>query len=796
MAEGKALISVPVQNLIEYTLQTGSLGMGVFTASRAVEGTRGHQTVRKKLKAVLPENAVYTEEVPVSYCLEGTYVILEVTGRIDGILQEPGGTVIHEIKTTTLPLDSIEHDHRPMHWAQAKCYAFIHAQSQGLAEIAVRLTYYQLDDKLEKSFTDDYTIEELGEFFLKLAQEYLEWLDGVHGWQETRNHSISALSFPYPEYRKGQKDLATRVYRTVRSQGTLFVQAPTGTGKTIATLFPAIKALGEGLASRIFYLTAKTTTRTVAEKAIRDMRDAGLEIKSLTLTAKEKICFQDSMNCHPELCEYSEGYFDRVKQAVREAMQTDHLDRETIEYYAARHRVCPFELSLDLSLHCDIIICDYNYLFDPLVYLKRFFLQPKSDACFLVDEAHNLVDRARDMYSPSISKKAFLELKRVSKMEWPGLYEICNTINKTFIDTGKLCVEAEDPGKSYFFHVDKQPPKDLRTLLVKFSEMVDTHLSRNRTVSFQEQLLDTFLEVFRFLKILDFYDERYVTFYEKTREDFTVRLFCMDPSFLLREAMKRGKASILFSATLSPMDYYIRILGGDENTQSIRLSSPFPRENLCVYMEDTVSTRFKIRQLTYDRVAECILRTAQGRTGNYMAFFPSFDYMNEVYLRFHAIKTGIRTLYQTPGMSDESRQAFLDEFSDTGETSLVGFAVMGGIFGEGIDLIGDRLSGAIIVGVGLPQVCSERNVLREYFEEQSGSGFEFAYLYPGMNRVLQAAGRVIRSEEDRGVVILLDERFAYSAYKSLLPSEWLPIPRAGDGCTLEDILEEFWRDGV
>lgn len=789
--QSKKKIYVSVQELVEYSLQSGDLTAGGYSPSRAAEGTRGHTAVRKLVKEELSDSETYDAEVPITFQLEGSKLLLEVSGRIDGLLTDASGTTIHEIKTTTLPLDLIEHEYNPLHWAQAKCYAFMLAKRNGLDYIAVRLTYFQLDEKRDKSFIDLYSFDTLEDFFMPLANDYLAWQETVNGWSISRDSSISGLDFPYASYRQGQLEFMENVYDTIENNELLFAQAPTGTGKTIASLYPSVKAMGDGLISKIFYLTAKTTTRSLAEKSLADMRQKGLSIKSITLTAKEKICFCQEQICNTENCEYTTNYYGKIKKAMADTLEEDTLDRPTIEHYARKYKLCPFELSLDLSLLYDVIICDYNYLFDPRVYLKRYFTR-RGDYCFLVDEAHNLVDRARDMYSAELSKRAFFRLKKAAKDELPEIYDSLDRIYRYFLDTSKSMVEEDDDHGKGFYRVRRKRPDELHRLLEGFTGIMESWLSRNPPVSFMDTLLEVYYDSLHFMKITELYDDKYVTCFNKSSADFRIKLFCIDPSKLLRDVMDKGRASILFSATLSPMEYFIGMLSGGD-ARSLTIPSPFPKENLCVYVDDSISTKYKTRQFSYDKIAKAVLDTVTARPGNYMVFFPSFEYLNEVYYRFMGISHGIRTLYQTPGMSEAARQEFLLEFENTGESSLAGFAVMGGVFGEGIDLTGDRLSGAIIVGVGLPQICNERNIIRRHFDEQAGNGFEYAYTYPGINRVLQAAGRVIRTEEDMGVVILLDERFSYHIYRELLPPEWSPIARASDGCSLTDVLNDFWR---
>ena len=787
----KKTIYASVHELIEYSLQSGDLTAGGYSASRAVEGTRGHSAVRKQVKERLSDNDTYEAELPVVFRLEGSTLQLEVNGRIDGLLKDASGVTIHEIKTTTHPLEHIEHDHNLLHWAQAKCYAYMLSHMYSLDYVAIRLTYFQLDDKQEKSFIDLYSFDSLEAFFMPLVNDYMAWQETVHGWNISRDSSINGLAFPYTTYRQGQLELIENVYDTIENTDVLFAQAPTGTGKTIASLYPAIKALGDGLISKVFYLTAKTTTRSLAEKSLADMRQKGLRIKSITITAKEKACLCHEKICNTEMCEYTINYYGKIKKVMAEALEEDTLDRETIESYARKHTVCPFELSLDLSLFCDVIICDYNYLFDPRVYLKRYFTK-KGSYCFLVDEAHNLVDRARDMYSAELSQRSFFRLKKAAKDELPDIYDALDRIYRYFLDTSKSMIQDENNQEKGFYHVMRERPDELQRLLEGFTGILDNWLTRNPPVSFMETLLEIYYDCLHFINISQLYDDRHVVCFDKSTADFKIKLFCIDPSSLLQDTMNKGRASILFSATLSPMSYFMGMLSDGEG-RSLAIPSPFLSENLCVYVDDSISTKYKTRQFSYESIAKAVLETVTAKTGNYIVFFPSFRYLNEVYYRFMEISQGIQTLFQTPGMSEAARQDFLLNFENVGESSLVGFAVMGGVFAEGIDLTGDKLSGAIIVGVGLPQICNERNIIRQYFDEKYGSGFEYAYIYPGLNRVLQAAGRVIRTEEDMGVVILLDERFSYHVYRELLPPEWSPVPRASDGYALTEILSNFWK---
>lgn len=779
--ESKDSIKLSVRDFVTFVLQNGDLGTGFAGSSRMTEGIKGHQAVQKA------GGEEYTPEVPVFYTIEKEGIRMEISGRIDGIISTEDGITIDEIKTTSADIDAIDENYNPLHFAQAKCYAFIFSDQNELETIDVQVTYYQIETKVTKAFLKSFSIEELQLFFNDLVDRYIEWAQVVRKWWEVRDASIKGLDFPYSSYRKGQREMAVGVYKTIRNKQKLFAQAPTGTGKTIAALFPAVKALGEGLTSKIFYLTAKTTTRNVAENAFNMMRERGLKFKTLTLTAKEKLCITPGASCNPALCEYACGYYDRIKTAVEDIFQQDSFTRNVIEDYARKHRVCPFEFSLDLSLWCDCIICDYNYVFDPRVYLKRFFMEGGGDYSFLIDEAHNMVDRCRDMFSAGISKKPVLELKRMVKGLAPDVYGCLNDINAYMIKARKACEEDRQG-----FIVRSEGPEELYPLLRDFIKVSEDYLSKNGDSELRQKLLELYFDANTFLRIREYYDESYASYFEKNGSDVKIKLFCLDPSGIMKKLLKRGKAAVFFSATLNPMDYFVNILGGDEDSGKLKFPSPFPPENLCVMVDDRTSTKYRVRELTYEKVAGNIAILAKGRTGNYIAYFPSYKYMDEVSQRFLEKNPDINTVIQNPGMTETEREEFLSRFTPDKKKTLVGFAVVGGVFGEGIDLTGESLSGVVIVGVGLPQICFERDMIKDYFDRVNGRGFEYSYIYPGMNKVMQAVGRVIRTEQDRGVALLVDERFSYPVYARLLPAHWNPA-RVKNIDGISRTVERFWR---
>jgi DNA excision repair protein ERCC-2 len=804
----KRQLQVSVRELVEYTLRSGDLVLDFSFSggqSRAVDGIRAHQ----EIQAGRPKE--YRPEVTVSHQVDTPDFTVTISGRIDGVYRytDPDRAIIDEIKTTTRDPGSFEEEH-PVHWGQAKVYAYLYALREKLKTIEVQLTYFQMsvdpgadadaDMDIEvregktREFRRSFTFGELEVLFNDLLARYLGWLAALEARRRERDESIRQLEFPYPVYRPGQRQMMADIYRAVEKGEQLMVEAPTGIGKTVAAVFPVIKAMGNGLMKKFFYLTAKTTGRTVARDTLADLREKGLQLKSLTLTAKEKICFSPGSSCNGEECEFARGYFDRINEAVETVFlgDTHGLTREVIEESARRFSVCPFEFSLELSLWVDGIICDYNYAFDPRVYLRRFFGEENGggDFVFLVDEANNLVDRSREMFSAELYKQPLLELRRPVKKDSPGIYRSLGEVNSQLI---KLRQECEEAGRQL---AQESYPAELIPPLRRFTRTAERWLAKKIKTPYRLDLVALYFEVGWFLKVADIYYDAYATCLEIINDDFRIKLFCMDPSCQLEEAFLRCTSVIFFSATLSPMDYFRHVLGCDSSARELKLPSPFPQENLCLPVADRVSTLYKYRERTKTTIAGIINVLVNRQPGNYLIFFPSYQYMKMIFNLFILLNPHVEHIVQAPGMSEAERDKFLENFAADNRARgkiLVGFAVMGGIFGEAIDLKGDRLTGAVVVGVGLPGISLERELIKEYFGRLQGTGFEYAYLYPGMNRVFQAAGRVIRTAEDRGVVLLIGHRFTTHQYNSLLPSHWRPV-RIRDEQHLEEVLDEFWKN--
>jgi DNA excision repair protein ERCC-2 len=782
-------IKISVRNLVEFVLRAGDLDTRFMGSSRAVEGTKAHQKIQKenkeKYSVIFGEE--YSSEVSLKHSVQYNGGTIVIEGRADGILIKDKVVTIDEIKTVTKDLELLEEDYNSLHWAQAKCYAYIYGVQNNLQTINVQLTYYEIDTEKIKQFVKILSIEELEEFFNGIISSYFIWANITNEWNEVRDNTIKNLKFPFDNYRAGQRELAVSVYKTVVENKKLFVQAPTGIGKTISTLFPVVKAMGEGHTSKIFYLTAKTITRQVAEDAFDKMKANGLKFKTITITAKDKVCFSKGSACNPEQCKFAKGHFDRVNEALLDILKNEStFSREIIETYSNKYNICPFEFSLDLTLWSDCVICDYNYVFDPRVYLKRFFMDNNGDYTFLVDEAHNLVDRAREMFSAQFHKKLLLQLKRDIKGKDDKLYKVLNKLNAFMNTMKKMCNEDG-------YYMQKSEPKDIYNLLNKLTKILEVWLTKNEKSEIYDSFLELYFNSLSFIRIAELYDDKYITYVENKSDDVVLKIFCLDPSKLLKEASKRGRSVVYFSATLLPILYFKEILGGENEDYHLTLDSPFDKNKLNLMIARDISTKYKYRENSYMKIVDYIYSVVSAKNGNYLVFFPSYKYMEAVFDSFAEKYPHIKVSIQSNFMTEEEREAFLKNFGNSDSENILGFGVLGGIFSEGIDLKGDRLIGAIIIGVGLPMICFEREIIKEYYDDKSNCGYEYSYMYPGMNKVLQAAGRVIRTEEDRGTVLLIDDRFLHERYRRLFPKEWDCYHKINNNTHAKKEVSEFWE---
>ncbi len=789
------VIKISARNLVEFILRTGDIDNRKVTADKdaMLLGGKIHRKIQRMM------GADYQAEVPLKMEIPCKGFALKLEGRADGIIEKRSGEVssytIDEIKGVFRDVNLMK-EAEAVHLAQAKCYAYMWLKKQNaLPEtlISVQMTYCNLETEEIRYFVSEHRYEELEQWFGDLVKAYEPWGQFQVQWKQERTASIKQVEFPF-EYREGQRDLVAGVYRTILRKKKLFIQAPTGVGKTMANVFPAVKAVGEGLGEKIFYLTARTTTRAAAMQAFEILKEQNLQMKVEILTAKEKICSQEEMVCNPEHCSCAEGHFDRVNEAVYDLLTSgNEFSREKIFEYAVKHNVCPYEMSLDLSLWVDAIVCDYNYVFDPNAHLRRFFGEGnKGEYLFLIDEAHNLVERGREMYSAHLCKEDFLKIRRMVKQRDKKLGDALNGANKILLELKRECESyqvLEGTGSLYL---------KLLHVMAELERYQDEARHRVVEEETQKEILDFYFMIRSFIDIYERVDENYVIYSElKSDGSFWLHLMCVNPAANLAEYLNKGNSAIFFSATLLPVNYYKKLLTTDTESYAIYARSPFDPSNRQILIGRDVSTRYTRRGPDmYLQYANYLKAAVEAKKGNYLAFFPSYRFMEEVYDCFLSVAGDTAdVLIQSQSMSEAAREEFLQEFSLERENALLGFCVMGGIFSEGIDLTEDRLIGSIIVGTGIPQVCLERELLKNYFDSHGGQGFDYAYLYPGMNKVLQSAGRVIRTETDQGVILLLDDRFQDRRYQEIFPREWEMVESCKTGDVSKKIIK-FWKESA
>jgi len=779
----KKVIKISVRNLVEFVMRGGDIDNRRTSGAdkdAMQAGSRIHRKIQRRM------GSDYHAEVSMKHVVEEEQYQILIEGRADGVMENPSGVVIDEIKGMYLDL-SILKEPIQVHLAQALCYGYFYCCDHGMDQIGIQITYCNIETEEIRRFREDRTFEELKIWFEGLIHEYVKWAEYLYRHELRRDESLKDLEFPY-EYRAGQKELAVSVYKAIRIGKNLFIQAPTGIGKTLSTVYPALKAIGEGHGEKLFYLTAKTITRSVAEECFELLRERDLYFSTVTITAKEKLCPMEQTECNPDACPYAKGHYDRVNDAVYDIIHQEMgITRETVLAFAGTHQVCPFEFCLDISNWVDGVICDYNYVFDPNAKLKRYFAESVSgDYLFLVDEAHNLVSRAREMYSAVVMKEDFLVVKRLLKGKAAKAERLLERCNRNLLELKRECEGYQVLEEVNLFAAN---------LMGLFGEL-ENFLEEEKTFPDRDVVLNFYFDVRHFLNMFEGLDDHYRIYAELgTDGNFRLKLFCIDPSKCLKDCLDKGRGSVFFSATLLPVRYYKKLLSGNEEDYAVYAHSPFDKEKRLLLIGSDVSSRYTRRNKhEFAKIVEYIRALALSHRGNYLVFFPSYQYMEAVERQLDENYDGsFEWRMQQNHMTEEEREEFLADFETDRERSFAGLCVLGGIFSEGIDLKADRLEGAIIVGTGLPMVCTEQEILKAYFDEQGEIGYDYAYQYPGMNKVMQAAGRVIRTAEDRGVIILLDDRFLRTDVQGMFPREWSEygeVTRKSVG----GWLDHFWNE--
>ena len=791
-SENSRVIHSSVREMCEFIYRTGNVYSGGtdITGNAMLMGAKIHRELQAARKR---ENKSYQSEYHIKYFEEFEDFEYEFTGSIDGILENGDATVVDEFKTTSIELEKLEWDTVMAHSAQLMCYGFMYCAENATNFITLRLTYYNYDDDDIKTIEKEFTFTQLRKWFDELLTAHVKWAKLIYDHKMKRNASLHEMKFPFAEFREGQKELSAKIYRCIKHGKRLFAEAPTGIGKTVSTLFPSMKAVGEGEGDKIFYLSAKNSGMVLAEDCLNLFYEKGAVIKYCSLTSKEKICPRDR-NCLPSECEYSKGHYDRVNDAIFDIVSNHNkITKDLIIQYAEKYKVCPFEFELDVSMFCDCVIGDYNYAFDPRAKLQRYF-SDGGDYITLVDEAHNLVDRAREMYSASLSllflKKFSKHLKGIRKLQ--GRLTKCINVLKKYRQS--LEISEKTQKKAVIGENDVEPFRSFCDAYRKF-------LTEDGNDDVKKNTLELFFELSFFVEIFDtesVFQEDYIDFCENLGDDTVLKLYCADPSNQIKLATDKMRSCVFFSATMTPYEYYIKMLGADsDEDEIISVPSPFPKENLLLCIYKNISTRFKDRESSIDTVIEIIHKACSVKTGNYFVFFPSYSYMKLVYDDFCTAYPDVKTIVQETGMTADKRDEYLSQFVNNPKETLVAFALCGGIFSEGVDLTGDRLSGAVIVGTGLPGLSFERDMLKEHFDKTVGEGlgYNYAYTYTGLNRVYQAGGRVIRTKDDKGFVILADDRYGKISHRRTFPTAWKnDVKMLLSPSALEKTIKDFWQN--
>ncbi|HUF63459.1 MAG TPA: ATP-dependent DNA helicase [Verrucomicrobiales bacterium] len=776
----RRIVRVSVRALVEFSNRSGSLrGVSLYrSARRARLGADWH----RRIQASRP--ADYQAEVSLLRVVPGALVDLQIEGRLDGVFPSRRPPLIEEIKTVqrgeTAP-------GTPVHWAQAQVYGALWCAQTGEPEVDIQLTYVEWESGQLSVLRRAFSAEDLEAFLQQTLSVYLQWVEGWERRRRLRNESLEALYFPFAAPRPGQDALMEAVGRTLAQGGRLVAEAPTGIGKSMGALFPALQALGRDEADRIVYLTARTAGRAPVRAAFQDLAGAGARLSVLFLTARDRICFRQD-GCEEERCPFCEGYFDRIRPARAEAADLELLDEESLAAVARRHRVCPFALSLELAPWVDAVVGDYNYVFSPRIRLQCFAGAETRRSLLLVDEAHHLADRARELYSAEVDQRAF---ERLRSELGRSLSNCRKALDQVLVAFREIRVEAQEG-------ILERCPPGLEGALERFRRAADDWLARGEDAPFRDALLENYFAAAQFLQPGEVEAPESFRLLWRARDRAglgSLRRYCLDPAPHLAAALAQWKAAVFFSATLRPAQYWAKVWGLVEDWESLAVGSPFPPEHLEVIVHRGIPTQYRARARSLAALTRALERFTQARPGSSLIFFPSYAYLRAAAAQF-TTTPGTMLLCQEPGMSLPEQRRFLEAFD--GKSRVTGFAVMGGLFGEGIDLAGARLTAVAVVGIGLPGIGLERDLQRVYYgaaeegewERPGGDqGYLFAYVYPGITRVLQAVGRLIRSESDRGAALLVDPRYGDPAVRALLPVWW----RIRETLTEKD-LAEVWRE--
>ncbi len=768
---------IGVGQMVSFLYASGDLTAETFQNVSQLEGIKAHQFIQSKY------GSNDQKEVSIKTTYTHQNVEYYLNGRMDGLLGLDD-FVIEEIKSTRKDIFDLLFIPNSEHEAQLKIYAFMFMHNEGIKEIKGRLTYIELSKYQTKSTDYLFYYDELKTFFERSIETYGQWLIQLEAHLKVKKETLEAMKFPFDTYRTGQRDLMKSVYHTMKQEEVLFAIAPTGIGKTMATLFSTFKAL-KADNEKIFYCTAKNQGKKVAIESMATLHQQGLQTKTIEITSKDDICFLEKRDCDPEKCPFAKGFFDRLSIAMQDIFTNESLmTRDVIEAYARKHTICPFEFSLFVSYYVDLIICDYNYVFDPRIHLVRYFDDDTYKPKLLIDEAHNMIPRSRDMFSATLLKSDLITLRKAASKLKPS---IRHSVNKLIERFDHYEAELEEGNFKSYLAVDMTYLELVSTLMMKITNSIKENPKYPR----KSEVMDGYMKLLTLSVIASYYQAEFRFNITRLTEDIDITIQCLDASKFVKETLtEKSYGAVFFSATLYPVDYYQTLLSKGIGEVS-QIPSPFDPDNLKILINDRVNTRYKERENSLAQIAQSIETVVQSKVGNYIAFFPSYQYLNQVKEALNPmIEADI--IVQSKQMDASERDLIMSRFKTDLTRSQIAFFVMGGVFAEGIDYVGDMLSGVIIVGVGLPMVNEPNQQLRAYYDDTFKKGFDYAYTYPGMNKVIQAVGRVIRRDSDYGIALLMDDRFVTPLYRRLMPKEWAvkTVVRTDD--YLKNLLTDFW----
>ena len=777
-AKLKPEMAVSVKDLVTFVMRSGSIDSRITGTNRALEGARIHRMLQAEAEQG------YHPEVTLKQTIDAENAVYHISGRADGIILDMTGVTIDEIKTVSRDVYDLTEEDYPEYWAQAKCYAAIYSEQQGLSEITVRLTYYQITSKKIRYMHHRYSQGELTAFMRKIIDTYDRFTGLIQNRIIQRDEGLGAMTFPFARPRKGQRQMISAVHQTVTNGKLLLCEAPTGIGKTMAVLFGGLKALEQTDAEQIYYATAKTTQKTNAEKALSRLISRGTELLTVSVTAKDDICPLEKRQCNPKACPRAKDYFSRVNDPLCAAVAASGVfDRTRIESIADTHNLCPFEFAAELAGYADVVIGDYNYLFDPVI-AEGTLSGERPPRILLIDEAHNLVDRVRAMYTVSLRRSAFNGVKKKVPAKAKALRRAISAVTAVLKETADSREESRWVTAENHFGLVDALTRFIRECDTLFSEGIDT----------PEELTELYFNARRYLTVNAYFDDAFVITVDAAGRDIVITEKLLDPQNAISRVTQNAYGGVLFSATLTPKNYYKRLFGLGAGDVHLTLSSPFDQDHLKLLVAGKIDTTYKKRNESIGPIADIIAAAISGKTGHYAVYFPSYAYMRAVAEEFQQRFPKVPVIIQTPGMTEGEKTAFFSAFTGNPDSLLAAFCVLGGIFSEGIDLAGEALIGAVIVGVGLPKIGDAQNLIRGYHDAMGENGFDFAYRFPGMTKILQAMGRVIRDNNDRGVVLLVDKRYTRRDYRSLLPAYYQDLTFVESAGEVEAIVSEFWNE--